>query len=160
MAEELARAIRKPIRFTKRPNPVAPDFRPDWKVSLLLLILHVSSRGGKSSLTRLHTLNWAVRTKKHQNEFFMTRTTDAPLFAFKVRFEPAFSRAIDLAAAAKLVNWVGGDRIELTPLGTAIAKSLLQQNEAFAPEVEFLERIGKRVTEDDALKLVRGPDIA
>src|ERR1019366_9944223 len=110
MADGIATEIRIPIRFKKRPNAVAPDFRPGWKVSLLLLILQFGSRGGKSSLTRLHVLNWAVRSIRHQEELLTTIKSEAPLFSFNVRFEPAFSRAIDLAVAAALVTWVGGNR--------------------------------------------------
>jgi len=40
--------------------PIAAELRPDWKISTLLLILQISSYGGKSSLKRLHVLNWAI----------------------------------------------------------------------------------------------------
>ena len=90
-----------PFRFKRRPIAIAPDFRKDWKIAILLLILEICSRGGKSSLKRLHVINWAVRTARHQHEFEETKSVDAPLFAFKVRFEPAFSRAIEFARSAK-----------------------------------------------------------
>jgi hypothetical protein len=96
MADEIDTEIKIPIRFKKRPNAVAPDFRPGWKVSLLLLILQFGSRGGKSSLTRLHVLNWAVRSNRHQQQLLTTMESEAPLFSFNVRFEPAFSRAMIL----------------------------------------------------------------
>ena len=160
MPEDLALEIRRPVRFTKRPNSIAPDFRPDWKISVLLLILQLGSRGGKSSLTRLHTINWAIRTGRHMAEFFATREADTPLFDFRVRFEPAFSRAIDLAVAASLVEWVGGDRIHLNANGVRIAKSLEKNSDILRPEVEFLTKIGKGLAEDEAVRLVKGSDIA
>ena len=41
--------INVPFRFKRRPIAIAPDFRKDWKIALLLLILEICSRGGKSS---------------------------------------------------------------------------------------------------------------
>jgi hypothetical protein len=160
MPEDLAEEIRRPVRFTRRPDAIAPDFRPDWKISVLLLILQLSSRGAKSSLARLHTINWAIRTGRHQEDFFATRDSDTPLFGFKVRFEPAFSRAIDLAAAAGLVEWLGGDRVQLTASGKRIAILLEDNSHSLRPEVAFLKRIGKGLTETEAMNLVKGADIA
>lgn len=160
MPDETLRGVKTRIQFRKKPNSVTPDYRPSWKVPLLLLILHISSRGGKSSLTRLHVLNWATRTALHQQEFTQTVESSVPLFKFRVRFEPAFSRAIDLAAAAGFVKWVNGNRLELAPQGESIARDLVKQKEAFGPEITFLEGVGKRVTEDQALKLLKGTDIA
>lgn len=160
MADDIVAQINIPIRFKKRPNSVAPDFRPGWKVSLLLLILELASRARKSSLTRLHVLNWAVRSSRHQQDLLATLESDAPLFSFNVRFEPAFSRAIDLAAAAGFVSWVGGNRIELTATGSEIARKLKKTAEVFRPEVTFLEGVGKSLTEPEALRLAKGADIA
>ena len=152
-------AIHRPVRFTKRPFAIAPDFRKDWKIALLLLILEVSSRSGKSSLKRLHVIHWAVRTNNHQLQFEQTRETAAPLFAFKVRLEPAFSRSIEFAEAQRLVEWVEGDRVQITELGRSLAKRIAQQD-VMQDEVRFLRRIGKSVTEPEAMKLITGARIA
>lgn len=159
MSNDGIKDIKIPIRFRRRPHPVTPDYRPGWKISLLLLILHLASRGGKSSLTRLHVLNWAVRTARHQEEFSETLSSKAPLFAFNVRFEPAFSRAIDLAAAARLVDWIGGSRICLTHAGEEIARKIKKNGTALRPEISFLEKVGKSITEPQALGLAKGADI-
>ena len=159
MANEIASEIKVPIRFTKRPRPISPDFRPDWKISVLLLVLQFGSRGRKSSLTRLHVLNWAVRSDRHRKELLATIEADAPLFAFNVRFEPAFSRAVDLAAAAGLVSWVGGKRLELNATGSEIATNLKKHSDLFVPELDFLETVGKSLTEPAALRLAKGADI-
>ncbi len=58
-----------PFRFKRKPMPIAAELRPDWKMATLLLILDVSSYAGKSSLKRLHLLNWAIRSPQFQVEF-------------------------------------------------------------------------------------------
>ena len=67
---------------------IAAELRPDWKMGALLLILQFSSRGGKSSLRRLHILNWALRSAKNRAEFEQVREHQQPLFSFQFRFEP------------------------------------------------------------------------
>jgi len=50
MAEEKALTLEtgRSFRFTRRPMVIAAELRPDWKMAALLLILDLSSRGGKS----------------------------------------------------------------------------------------------------------------
>jgi hypothetical protein len=64
--ERLGREIDIPFRFKRKPMPIAAELRPDWKIATLLLILEVSSHAGKSSLMRLHVLNWAIRSPKYR----------------------------------------------------------------------------------------------
>jgi hypothetical protein len=149
-----------PFRFKRRPLAIAPDFRKDWKIAVLLLILDISSRGGKSSLKRLHVINWAVRSERHQRQFEETKDADSPLFAFKVRFEPAFSRAVEFAEAQKLISWIEGDRVQLTQTGRTLAETIKRNDEILKPEKDFLTRVGKTVTEPGAVRLLTGEGIA
>jgi hypothetical protein len=158
-AESSLPSIQRPIRFTRRPLAIAPDFRKDWKIALLLLILEISSRSGKSSLKRLHVIHWAVRTSNHQHQFEQARNTNVPLFAFKVRLEPAFSRAIELAEAQKLAEWVEGGRVHITELGRSLTKEITKR-EMMQEEVAFLTRIGKSITETEAMQLITGSKVA
>jgi hypothetical protein len=152
--------INVPFRFKRRPLAIAPDFRKDWKIALLLLILDISSRGGKSSLKRLHVINWAVRSERHQRQFEETKDATSPLFAFKVRFEPAFSRAVEFAEAQKLIAWIEGGRVQLTQTGKTLVEAIKRNDEILKPERDFLMRVGKSVTEPGALKLLTGGGIA
>src|SRR5271157_5660788 len=104
----LAVANDQALRFKRRPMAIAAELRPDWKIGSLLLILHLSSWGGKSSLRRLHILNWALRSPKTRAEFEEVREHQQALFSFQFRFEPALGRAVSLAVGEKLVEWVGG----------------------------------------------------
>ena len=150
-----SRDIDQPFRFRRQPVSLPADVRPFWKIAELLLLLRESSRGGKSSLKRLHLLNWAVRSEKYTAEFVAARRGDLPLFRFNVRFEPAFSRAIDLAAGLGLVQWVGGDRIQLAAKGSQMADQILSEPGLFDDERQFLGEIGKTVTENEADRLLR-----
>jgi hypothetical protein len=133
---------------------IAAELRPDWKIGALLLILHLSSRGGKSSLRRLHILNWALRSAKNRAEFEQVREHQQPLFNFQFRFEPALGRAINLAVGEKYVAWVGGNRLQITPRGQRWVKDILKDESVMQEEREFLKRIGKDITEGIATEMI------
>jgi hypothetical protein len=143
-----------PFRFKRKPMPIAAELRPDWKMATLLLILQRSSRAGKSSLKRLHILNWAVRSPKFRVEFEQAQKDPLPLFAFNVRFEPAFSRAIDLAVGEGFVEWVGGDRLQITAKGKRWATEIEKDQSVMGEEREFFSKIGKSVTEELAANML------
>lgn len=133
---------------------IAAELRPDWKIGALLLILHISSRGGKSSLRRLHILNWALRSSKNRAEFEQVREHQQSLFSFQFRFEPALGRAINLAVGEKFVEWVSGDRLQITAKGTRWVTDILRDETVMKEEREFLERIGKSITEPVATEMI------
>lgn len=142
------------LQFRRRPMAIAAELRPDWKIGAFLLILHLSSRGGKSSLRRLHILNWALRSAKNRAEFEQVREHHQPLFNFQFRFEPALGRAINLGVGEKYVEWVGGDRLQITPKGQRWVKDILKDESVMQEERVFLKRIGKDITEGIATEMI------
>jgi hypothetical protein len=146
----LASGVDLPFTFKRRPVPVPAETRPLWKIAALLFMLRLSSRGGKSSLKRLHLLNWAVRSPANRVLFADLRHASLPLFRFNVRFEPAFSRAIDLAVGNGLVSWVGGDRIQISAKGHGLVDDFLKDDSILSDERAFLTSLGKSLTESEA----------
>lgn len=142
------------LRFTRRPMAIAAELRPDWKIGALLLILNLSSRAGKSSLKRLHILNWALRSAKNREEFEQVWGHQQPLFSFQFRFEPALGRAINLAVGENYVDWVGGDRIQITAKGKRWVAEILKDETVMQAERDFLTRIGKDITETIAAEMI------
>ena len=157
MADErdgLSAGIQTPFIFRRRPMPIAAELRPDWKIATLLLILQISSHAGKSSLKRLHVLNWALRSARHREEFEQVRDQPSSLFGFQFRFEHAFARAIDLAVGDELTTWVGGDRLQITAKGKRWIQQILKDESILKEERDFLKRIGKTVTESAASSMI------
>jgi hypothetical protein len=142
------------FRFKRRPIAIAAELRPDWKMGALLLIVHLSSRGGESSLRRLHILNWALRSPTNRAEFEQIREHQHPLFSFQFRFEPALGRAINLAVGEKFLEWVGGDRLQITAKGKRWITDVMKDESVMYQEREFLNRIGKDITEAIATEMI------
>lgn len=134
----------KYLKFTSRTIPIPADYRPLYKIGHILLILHLSSRGSKSSLMKLHFLSWAIKSKKNtevvrewikknfQNDFHIWG------------IEPTVNRALLFASADNFLKDDGGSFV-LTDRGTNFVKSIIKDNELFIEEKKFLSEIGKGV---------------
>ena len=49
------------LTFHRKPMPLMAEHRPIYKITQLLLVLYLSSRGKKSSLIRLHLFSWVLK---------------------------------------------------------------------------------------------------
>jgi hypothetical protein len=77
-----------------------------------------------------------------------------PLFNFQFRFEPALGRAINLAVGEGYVDWVGGDRLQITAKGKRWMSEILKDESVMQEERDFLTRIGKDITETIATEMI------
>jgi hypothetical protein len=132
------------LKFNLRPSPVLPEHRPLYKITQVLLVLD-ASRGGKSSLLRLHLFNWAFKSQPRLN--LLTQAVEENALSFPTwGFDPALAIALRFAVAEKLIGVVSsGYKIEET--GRLFLKEVLQDYEMFAKEKLVLAEIGKAITE-------------
>jgi hypothetical protein len=144
--EEVEQAFEVPFKFTRRPSPLPGDLRPLWRISVVLLLLKHCCRQARSSLRRLHVLNWAIRSKENQHLFLQVVERDRETTDFIVRFEPAFNRAISFAIGEHLIS-SKGDSVQITEKGSAYVAELEQQSTLLQEERNFVKTLGMRVTE-------------
>lgn len=136
--------------FNNRPVPIPVDYRPSWRLAVLCLLLKNCCKGSQSSLERLTTLSWAVRTDEGQTALTAYLEGKVSAAWVSVRFEPGLGRTLDLAEGEGLVTRrlvKHGLRYELTESGLALAGAVTQDG-GFVKERAFMNQIGKRVTED------------
>jgi len=150
-------ALDTPFVFNERPECIPGDLRPLWRIGLLLLMLYMASRGKKSSFGRLHVLNWALRSDEGRVALLGILEGRRLPGTVVVRIEPSLNRAVDFALGELLLRKVGGDRVELTSAGEAEAKRILEQDELFVSEREYLGKVHKRLTERLVSDLFGGP---
>ncbi|TNI73172.1 hypothetical protein CF122_06275 [Aeromonas media] len=133
------------LRFERRPSPVLAEHRPMYKIGLVLLILHLASRGGKSSLPRLQLFNWAMKSDTRQKQLLLAvgeKVLQVPAWGF----DPALAIAVRLAIAEGLIveNSTG---YEISTAGQFFATEILKDADLFGRERSFLSAIGKGLTE-------------
>ena len=139
------------ISFTRRPEPIAGDLRPDWRISVLLIILKVAGFRGSSSLEKLYVLNWAIRNKSKMDSFIRMLNGNWSPEDVVVRCEPALIRAIQYAEAEHLIKSEtlqnGSYKVSLTDKGEVAVDHILAIKECLKEEKSFLESIKSRVSQ-------------
>lgn len=133
------------IKFNKRPAPVLVEHRPIYKIGQIALILYLSSRAYKSSLTRLHLFNWVLKDKNRQKDF-LNAVENGNFRISAWGFDPALTIAIRFAIAEKLL-FEEGSGYKLTDLGIRFAKKIMLDDSIFPEEKNFLSLIKKSITE-------------
>lgn len=136
------------LSFTQRPIPIPADYRPMYKIALIVLILKICSRSEKASLLKLHLLSWSLKSEANMNK---TREYIASNYKrdFSVwGIEPALNRALQLAVGENLCKIVDGKSYKLTTRGSQFFNMIISDIELFQKEKAFLEYIGKNKITD------------
>ncbi|MCS4294023.1 hypothetical protein M2375_002256 [Comamonas sp. BIGb0152] len=151
---EVAAAEPRRLRFVRRPSPVLVEHRPLYKITQLLLVLQMSSRGGKSTLPRLHLFNWALKSPDRIQKLVDAAKANV-LNMTAWGFDPALAIAIRFAVAEDLVETTSTG-YQLTEKGRAFIAEVLKDSDAFGPERKLLAQIGKDITEGMVDKVAKG----
>lgn len=142
------------LRFIRRPSPVLVEHRPLYKITQLLLVLHISSRGGKSTLPRLHLFNWALKsTDRIQKLVDAAKAKVLNMTAWG--FDPALAIAIRFAVAENLAETTSTG-YQLTEKGRVFITEVLRDTTTFASERKLLMQVGKDITEGMVEKVAKG----
>ncbi|CAH0353480.1 hypothetical protein [Aquabacterium sp. CECT 9606] len=142
------------LRFERRPSPVLVEHRPLYKICQLLLVLHLSSRGGKSTLPRLHLFNWALkRTDRIQKLVDAAKAKVLHITAWG--FDPVVAIAIRYAVAEDLLQ-ATSTGYQITENGLSFIAEVLKDPVAFSSERALLKEIGKDITENMVETVAKG----
>jgi hypothetical protein len=136
------------VRFTfsRRPQDLPGDLRPNWRVPLLVITLRLCCRAGRSSLFRLHLLNWTIREGERQAAL-LRNLTDSPDYSeISFQVEPSFVKAIQLAVGEGLVERMSKSRVKITDKGNQFATDVFGSG-CLSDETAFLEKVGLTLTE-------------
>ncbi|WP_416427657.1 hypothetical protein RAM80_31605 (plasmid) [Pseudomonas sp. App30] len=134
------------LKFTSRPSPVLTELRPIYKICQALLIMHLTGRGDKCSLVKLHLMNWAIKTPPRVET--MKLAADLGQITLPVwGFDPALSMALNLAYSDQLIEPTTTG-FELSIKGKQLVKTIMDDKSVMVEEKTALLKIGKKITED------------
>lgn len=133
----------KKLSFAKKPIPLPAEYRPMYKIALIVMILKYCCRGESSSLLKLHLFSWALASEKNMNELrgFVTSNFKTDFSVWGI--EPALNRALQLAVAENICDLVNGKNYKLTEKGNIFFDMIKADKELFDIEKAFLTFIGK-----------------
>ena len=149
---------RRHLVFERRPAPVLVEHRPLYKICQLLLVLRVSSRGGKSTLPRLHLFNWALkRTDRIQKLVEAAKAKALHITAWG--FDPAVAIAIRYAIAEDLMKTTSTG-YQISEKGQSFIDEVLKDEAVFFQERALLKDVGKDITESMVESVAKGWEAA
>lgn len=143
--------IIKKLSFTQRPIPIPADYRPMYKIALIVMILRLCCRAETSNLLKLHLFSWALSSDKNLLKLreYVTSNFQSDFSVWGI--EPALNRALQLAIAENICEVVGGKNYKLTEKGFRFYEMINGDRELFEKEKVFLNFIGKSKITDNRI---------
>ncbi|MES2738849.1 MAG: hypothetical protein V4672_21200 [Verrucomicrobiota bacterium] len=142
--------------FRKRPIPIPYDMRADYRIAIILLMLRYCGWKGQAPLAKLHVLNWAHRTTDGQRALLDRLDGNLHMRGIQIKFDPAFSRAIDLSRGEGLIERTESHALVLTPSGNAWLDEIESDASCLVQERNFFESVGMRL-KNSILKSILNP---
>ncbi len=134
--------------FRKKRPPINADYRPMYKIGLIVSILDKVCIGNKSSLNKLHFFIWSLKSEKNREfiKAILESNDTAGLISWGV--EPALNKALSFCIAEELIT-LPNDKYVLTLKGKELVKKIDEDEQLLTDEKVFLRRVGKnKVTEN------------
>lgn len=141
------------LTFLRKPMPILAEYRPMYKISQVLLILYLSSRGKKSSLIRLHLISWVLKDESRKAILIESIKNEKILFGVW-GVDPSVNLALQYAEAENLMV-KDGTSYKLTTKGGDFCEGL-DSDLIFSKDFDFLKSIGSSVTEKMVNNIVDG----
>jgi hypothetical protein len=139
------------LTFHRKPMPILAEHRPLYKITQVLLILYLASRGKKSSLIRLHLISWVLKDERRKTILLESVRENKILFGVW-GVDPAVNFSLQFAIAEGLIK-SNGPSYELTIKGTGfIAK--IGEDDFLKKDYKFLVSLELKVTEAMVQKIV------
>jgi hypothetical protein len=144
----------KKLSFTKRPIPIPADYRPMYKIALIVLILRLCCRAETSTLLKLHLFSWALTSESNLLKLrdYVTNNFQTDFSVWGI--EPALNRALQFAIAENICEVVNGKNYKLTEKGIRFYELINAENDLFDKEKIFLNFIGKNKITDNRINSI------
>lgn len=132
------------LTFNRKPMPLLAEHRPIFKITQILLILYLSSRGKKSSLIRLHLFSWSLKDEKRKNTLLESADNNKVLFDVW-GVDPAVNISLQFAVAEGLIERVNVS-YKLSNRGEEFTKRVIKKI-TLETDYLFLKTLGTKISE-------------
>ena len=142
------------LSFAKRPIPIPAEYRPMYKIALIVIILKYCCIGESANLTKLHLFSWALSSEENMNEIIKNIEN-----GFQDEFavwgvDPSLNRALQLAVAENICEIQNGKKYKLTHKGNKFFEMIESDKFLFDIEKSFLINVGKKSITDRLLESI------
>ncbi len=140
----------KKITFSKKPISIPPEYRPSYSIGLIVLILKICCQNSKSSLLKLHLINWALKSEENRESlrsFVLSNYTES---SKTWGIEPSLNRALNYSVHEGVCLIVKG-KYQLQEKGEELYQKIISNKEFLNEEIDFLNFLGKRKITDNRI---------
>lgn len=150
----MEKLIIKKLSFKSQPIPIPADYRPLYKIGIIVLILRLCCRSETANLLKLHLFSWALATEENllKLQKYIYSDFQAELSVWGI--EPALNRALIFAVAENICEVIDGKKYKLTEKGVKFFKMINKESDLFEKEKEFLQLIGKNTITDKRINQI------
>lgn len=140
--------INSDIIFVAKASAVPYNYRISYKIALICSIIGKCCGKKGCSAIKLQMITAATTSKKAKDELF--NLIDNPFITETtiIRFDPAISRAINLAMADEVIFRQSNGLYRLMDKGKALLNAIYKDDETLAVEKQLLSELSNRLTED------------
>jgi len=138
------------ITFSKKPISIPPEYRPSYTMGLIVLILKICCQSSKSSLLKLHLINWALKSDENKNslkKFVLSNYTES---SKTWGIEPSLNRALNYSIHEGICSIIDG-KYQLEGKGEVFYQKIIEDPEYLNEEINFLKFLGKRKITDNRI---------
>ncbi len=138
------------ITFSKKPISIPPEYRPSYTIGLIVLILKICCQSSKSSLLKLHLINWALKSTENKDslkKFILSNYTES---SKTWGIEPSLNRALNYSVHEGICSIKDG-KYQLKEKGEAFYTKIIENTEFLDEEIDFLKFLGKRKITDNRI---------
>ena len=138
------------ITFSKKPISIPPEYRPSYSIALIVLILKICCQGSKSSLLKLHLINWALKSNENKDslkKFVLSNYTEN---SKTWGIEPSLNRALNYSVHEEICSIENGKYL-LLEKGEIFFSKIVENPEYLNQEIDFLNFLGKRKITDNRI---------
>lgn len=139
------------VKFRRKPMPLLADLRPIYKIGQILMVLKISSRGGRASLGKIQLMNWGMKSDLRRSLLIESASGDQVVVGVW-GMDPIINFALQFATAEMLIERDRGS-YKLLPKGEKYVSAIINSG-AMDDEKEFLEKIGKNITESKIQEII------
>tara|TARA_R110002033_G_scaffold160965_1_gene197428 strand:+ start:1407 stop:1880 length:474 start_codon:yes stop_codon:yes gene_type:complete len=138
------------ITFSKKPISIPPEYRPSYTIGLIVLILKICCQSSKSSLLKLHLINWALKSDENKislKKFVLSNYTES---SKTWGIEPSLNRALNYSIHEGICSIIDG-KYQLEEKGELFYQKIIENSEYLNEEIDFLKFLGKRKVTDSRI---------
>lgn len=145
---DISHYVNNDIIFNSKASAVPYNYRISYKIALICAIIGKCCGKKGCSAIKLQMINVATTNAKAKQQLF--EIIDNP-FAFEtkiIRFDPAISRAIDLALADEVIFRQSNGLYRLKDKGKLLLNKVYEDDSILVVEKNLLSELSNRLTED------------